>query len=202
MGNVSLERRTVSLNKSEILFRWNEPWPYAWFKCKRDVSNLFTLKTPQGIVVALAPLLLLMVSVFTVIYRAVKGINVFVPAAPNLSTSMTNAPLVTIMLLSFGGFAGCLIVIVSLTWLCAFLERTIILYVNEIKLGKQTIEYSNIRSFEITISDCCPEDMPVLTFCLKDKPELSNSPIDLGIAPEIDIDHLNQSLQNRVPSVN
>jgi hypothetical protein len=188
----------VLSDKSEILFKWNEPWPYAWFRCKRDIANLFTLKTPQGIVVALTPLLLLMVSVFIVIYRIVKGINVFVPTVPNLSESMTNAPLITILVIAFGGYAGCLLLIIPLTLICALLERNLTLYANEIKFGKRTIKYNDIRSFEIS----CTEDMPVLTLYLKDKPELSNSPIDFGIAPEIDFDHLSQSLQNKVSSVN
>ena len=185
-------------NKSEILFEWNEPWPYAWFRCKRDVSNLFTLKTFQGIVVALVPLLILMMSVFIVIYRIVKGINIFVPVAPNLSESMTNAPLVTLLVISFGGYIGGLLLTIPLILICALLEKNITLYANEIKFGKQTIKYSDIRSFEINHT----EDMPVLTLCLKDKPELSNSPIDFGITPEIDFDHLSQSLQNKIPSVN
>ena len=198
MGNMNLGCKTVLFNKSEILFKWNEPWPYIRFKFKQDVSSLFTLKTPQGIVVALTPLLLLLMSMSFVIYRIIKGINVFVPAEPNLSESVSNAPLITILALGFGGFAGCLIVVIPLILICALLERNVTLYVNEIKFGRLTIKYNDIHSFEISHT----EDMPVLTHSLKDKPELSSSPINFGIAPEIDFDHLSQSLQNKVSSVN
>ena len=184
----------MTSNKSEILFEWNEPWPYIWLKYKRDISNLFTLKTPQGIAVALAPLLILVMSIFVVFYRYVKDINILVPVASNLSETMTNAPLVTIMALGFGGYIGGLLLIVSLTLIIALLEKNITLYANKIMFGKRIIKYSDVRSFEINYT----EDISVLTVHLKDKPELSNSPIDLGIIPEIDLDHLRQSLQNKV----
>jgi hypothetical protein len=189
----------VWCKKPKILLTWTEPWPYAWFKCKKDFSSLFTLKKPHGIFIALTPLFILMVIAFTVIYRIINDINVFVPAPPNLSASMTNAPLVTIFSMGFGCFIGYLILIVPLTLLCAFLERNITLYADKIGFGKRAIKYNDIHSFAITISDNCPEEMQVLTLHLKDAPELSGSPVDFGLSPEIDIAHLGQILLNKIP---
>jgi len=140
-----------------------------------------------------------MVIAFTVIYRIINDINVFVPTPPDLSESMTNAPLVTILCVGFGGFVRCLILIVPLTLLCAILERNLTLYTSKIEYGRRVIKYNDIHSFAITVSNSCPEEMQVLTLYLKDAPELSSSPIDFGISPEIDVAHLSQILLNKIP---
>ena len=84
--------------------------------------------------------------------------------------------------------------------LLAFVERNVSLHANEIKFGRRTIRYSDIRSFEIATSEHCENEIQVLTLFLRDSSQLSGSPIDFGVSSEINSDHLNQTLLEKIPS--